>query len=110
MSLQHVLARSDLWDGEMIGVEVDGLHVVLLGFADRVVAYEDVCPHQRVRLSEGRFDGRSLVCRAHEWTYDAVSGCGMNPAGARLKPIAVIVRDGEVYLEVDEGREEQRDG
>jgi toluene monooxygenase system ferredoxin subunit len=109
MSWRRVMAREDLWDGEMIGLEVDGRRVVVLNVAGCIVAYEDACPHQRVRLSEGRFDGCSLVCRAHEWTYDAASGLGINPRRARLAPIGVRIAGGSVWLDVPEPREVRDD-
>jgi len=100
MPWRRVIVREDLWEGEMIGLEVDGCRVVLLNADGRIVAYEDACPHQRVALSEGRFDGCWLVCRAHEWTYDGATGEGVNPRRARLRPIPVRTDSTAVWLDL----------
>lgn len=109
MAWQPVLAADELWSGEMAGVEVDRAAVLLIRVGDRVVAFEDACAHQRRRLSGGTLDRGVLVCPAHHWEYDATSGCGLNPRGARLKRFPVKVDNGWILVDVNADAEAERD-
>lgn len=103
MTLERAIALDDVWSGELTPVVVRGTKVVLVRLGDEVHAYEDRCPHLGVELSRGRLDGRVLTCHAHEWTYDAATGCGINPARARLKRFPVVIADGAVLLDIGGG-------
>jgi len=98
----EVLAASELWDGELRRVVVRDVPVLVVRLGGRVYAYRDVCPHLGAALSEGCLDGAVLTCGAHGWRFDLATGCGVNPASARLRPIAVAVRDGQVLVDVEE--------
>ena len=97
MSFVVASTLGELWSGEMRGVSVGGQPVLLVHVDGCVVAFQDACAHQRARLSEGRLEGREIVCPAHEWRYDARTGIGTNPPNARLRPLAVRV-EGELIL------------
>jgi toluene monooxygenase system ferredoxin subunit len=90
-----VATVDDLWEGEMMAVEVDGATVVLVNVDGEVHAYDDRCPHLGARLSEGSLDGAILTCSAHEWVFDCRLGRGINPAGVCLRRFAVRT-DGDV--------------
>ncbi|TAM54307.1 MAG: 2Fe-2S ferredoxin [Paraburkholderia sp.] len=101
MSYQKVCTLDDVWEGEMTEVEVDG-HVIVLvrpeGGEPR--AFQGICPHQDIPLAEGKFDGRVLMCRAHQWTFDASTGKGINPGDCRLAEYAVKVEGDDVLVSV----------
>ncbi|WP_114811578.1 Rieske 2Fe-2S domain-containing protein [Paraburkholderia kururiensis] len=105
MKFQKVCTLDDLWEGEMTEAEVDG-HVIVLvrpeGGEPR--AFQGICPHQDIPLVEGKFDGRVLMCRAHQWTFDANTGKGINPGDCRLAEYAVKI-DGDDVLVAVEGVE-----
>jgi toluene monooxygenase system ferredoxin subunit len=86
--------------GGMLACVVGGRKVLLVREAGAVHAYEDRCAHLGVPLSQGRLEGGVLTCGAHEWEYDAASGCGVNPASARMKRFAVKVEDGGIWVDV----------
>ena len=65
MSFRLAARRDDLWVGEMKGVVVDGVPVLLVGLEDGVRAYEDRCLHKGVALSKGQLSGSRLVCSVH---------------------------------------------
>ncbi len=103
MAFTRAARLEELWIGEKLGVVVDGLRVLLVRLDEGVFAYEDRCMHQGVAMSEGKLVGRTLVCSAHAWEYDACSGRSINPRGAMLRALPVEIRDGEVLVDV-EGR------
>jgi toluene monooxygenase system ferredoxin subunit len=98
---RRVLDRDALWAGEMIGVEVGGVPVLLVAVDEQVLAYEDRCLHQQVKLSTGRLDGSVLTCSAHEWSYDVCTGCGLNPDNVRLRALPVRIRGGAIEVDVE---------
>jgi toluene monooxygenase system ferredoxin subunit len=102
MAFHRVMAETELWAGEMLGRCVGGQPVLLLNVDGKICAFEDRCRHQGVALSEGRLAGGVLTCRAHEWQYDAVTGRGLNPAEAQLRPIAVKIEAGAIWVDVAE--------
>ena len=100
MSFRRVASRAELWIGEMRGVVVDGVPVLLVSLDDGVRAYEDRCAHKGVALSGGRLEGARLVCAAHQWEYDVASGRGLNPARACLRAFPTTVEGDDVFVDV----------
>jgi len=101
-SFTAVCESADLWAGEMKMVSVEGTRVLLLRTDNGDVrAVQSRCPHQDVLLERGDFDGRSLVCSAHLWEFDADSGQSINPDDAALALYPVEERDGSIYVSVE---------
>jgi toluene monooxygenase system ferredoxin subunit len=78
------IALDDVWEGEMVGVEVGDTKVLIVNLDGDLQAYTNVCPHQASALDEGDFDGETITCARHLWEFDARSGRGVNPADAAL--------------------------
>lgn len=91
---RRLSGTEDLWPGEMASFTAAGIRVLLVNVDGTIHAYEDRCQHRAVPLSGGRFQAGILTCPAHEWTYDAATGRGVNPAGTALRRLPVRV-DGE---------------
>jgi toluene monooxygenase system ferredoxin subunit len=100
MKLEVALPEAELWIGEMRGVIVRGLPIVLVRSQAGVCAYRDRCPHQGYPLSEGTLDGEVITCRVHRHTFEARTGEGINPPRPCLQPIAARVVDGNVVVEL----------
>ena len=98
-----VCRDDELWDGEMACFRVGDTTVMLIKLNGRFHAYQARCPHQGVALVEGELDGDLLMCRAHRWQFDAATGKGINPRGARLEGFPVHVVAGQVLIEVNYG-------
>ena len=108
MTRCRIAALDELWSGDLAACRAGTRRLVVARIGDAVYAYEDRCAHQGVPLSRGSLDGHVLTCSAHHWQYDVRSGCGINPASARLRPVRTELVDGEVYAvldaEPDDGR------
>jgi toluene monooxygenase system ferredoxin subunit len=111
MAFTPAMRHEELWVGEMAGVDVGGRRVLLVNVDGDVCAYEDRCPHRSLPLSRGMLLGRRLVCRAHEWTYDACTGHGVNPDNVALRryPVRIAAHHIEVDVDVDFGAEGDAD-
>lgn len=95
----------DLWEGEMIGAEVAGAKILLVNIDGQVHAYRNRCPHQEWELSDGDLDDTTLTCIRHLWSFDVTTGCGVNPADAKLVTYPCRVDDdGTIYVDVSGSR------
>lgn len=102
MAYKRVCGLDDVWEGEMQSFEVDG-HEVLVVCVEggEIRAYQGTCPHQEIALVEGKFDGRTLICRAHSWVFDGKTGVGINPGGCKLAAYPVKIEGEDVYVETE---------
>jgi toluene monooxygenase system ferredoxin subunit len=85
----------------MIGLDVDGVSILLINLDDHVYAYANACPHQRNPLSEGTLIGTTLRCARHLWEFDACTGHGVNPDNAHLEAFPVTIESRDILLDLD---------
>jgi toluene monooxygenase system ferredoxin subunit len=102
MQRHEIMPFDDLWIGEMVGVEVAGVKVLLLNVEDEIRAYLDRCPHRASLLSEGNLEGLTLTCATHLWEFNALSGRGINPESSQLIRFPVRIENGMIYVEIPE--------
>ena len=96
------MPSEDLFEDELVGLELGGERVLVVRLAGGVHAYADRCAHQGHRVSDGALRGSTLACPVHGWTYDVRTGEGENPRGARLVPLAVKEERGDILVELAE--------
>lgn len=63
-------------------------------------AYDGECPHQGLPLSDGYFDGKVLVCAAHNWDFDGATGNCINPGQCTLKAYPLEIKGEEVLVDL----------
>jgi toluene monooxygenase system ferredoxin subunit len=90
----------DIWEGEMRGVNLGAVDVLLCNVDGEVFAYEDRCPHLVNPLSQGVLRDHVLTCAAHEWMFDARTGHGVNPASACLHRYPVRLDGDRIFVGV----------
>jgi toluene monooxygenase system ferredoxin subunit len=101
MAYEKACTLDDVWEGEMTEAEIGGQVVLLVGLqGGEVRAFQGMCPHQDIPLCEGKFDGSTLMCRAHQWTFDARTGIGINPGDCRLAEYPVKLDGDDVLVDV----------
>lgn len=98
--LHKVANLLDLWIGEMRAFCINGQPILIIRSEEGVVAFEDRCAHAGVPISQGRLVDGVLTCRAHEWQFDARTGCGVNPRQARLRTLVVRIEEDAVLVEL----------
>jgi len=98
----EIMPLDDLWIGEMLGVEVGGVKILLLNVEGAVQAYLDRCPHRASVLSEGNFEGLTLTCATHLWEFNALTGGGINPESCKLTRFPVRIENEMIYVQVPE--------
>ena len=102
MAYVKACEADELWEGDMVEVDVNDHVVVLVWPKDgEIHAYQGICPHQDIPLAEGKFDGRVLMCRAHQWTFDAHTGSGINPGNCKLARYPVKVEADAIFVDTE---------
>jgi toluene monooxygenase system ferredoxin subunit len=96
---RDVCADDDLAPGHMVNVDLGRHSILLVRSPDGVVAaLQNVCPHERCYLHEGRLEDGAIVCGGHGWRFDARTGFGIQPRSAKLGCYEVRVGDGRIYV------------
>lgn len=90
---QEAIQLDDLWEGDMIGVELDGRQILLINVDGEVYAYRNRCPHQAWALDQGELEDGVLTCSRHLWEFDARTGRGVNPDNCALARYPCRVTD-----------------
>ena len=109
---------SDLPDGDCRIYSLDTIEVGIFRLGDRVIAYENVCPHAGGPVCQGKIfnrveevlaadmksrglrfsNDRHVVCPWHGYEFNIETGCHPGDQTVRLTPIPVDVRDGEIFV------------
>ncbi len=67
-------ARSDVPDGDVIGVMVAGKDIALYEVDGEIFATDNICTHGQARMSDGFLEGREIECPLHQGKFDVCSG------------------------------------
>lgn len=100
MNWEKACELEDLWEGDMSSFEVAGVEVLFVWpEGGELKAFQGICPHQDFPLVDGKFDGKTVVCKIHNWVFDAKNGKGVNPHDCELAEYPVRIEDGVVYVD-----------
>ena len=92
----RVAAVSDLSDGEVMMIEIDGQDVMLANLEDKFYAISDECPHAGGSLSQGHVDNGEIECPVHGGLFDIKTGENTGP------PVAEPVQSYPVRIDGDD--------
>ena len=70
----QVSKTSELEDGTMKEVLVQGREILLARVADRYYAADNRCPHMGGKLSQGKLEGTLVTCPRHGSQFDLSDG------------------------------------
>lgn len=94
----------DLPEGRGVRVETAGHRIALFRLGEDVYAVGDRCSHAEASLSEGEIDDHEVECPRHGALFDLRTGEALSLPATRPVPVYVAeVRDGTVYLRIEEG-------
>jgi nitrite reductase/ring-hydroxylating ferredoxin subunit len=77
---------SDLEDGSVLGVQVNGLKIALYRIEGSVYATNDICTHDLALLSEGYLDGDCIECPLHQALFHVPTGEVRSPPASEPIP------------------------
>ena len=87
--------------GNLLGVEVAGMRIMLANVDGTIYALENRCSHQDLPLSDGYLEDGQVECAHHGARFDACTGGATALPG--IKPVAtfsVDIRDGDIYVQI----------
>jgi 3-phenylpropionate/trans-cinnamate dioxygenase ferredoxin subunit len=100
MGLRRVCSRSELAPGS--SKRLDEPPIAVFDVAGELFAIKDVCTHEWARLSDGEVEGETVVCPLHGACFSLSTGEALSlPAIDPVETYAVVVKDGDVYVELD---------
>lgn len=98
-TFERVADLSDLPEGGLLGVEVDGRPLVLANVAGIVHALDGTCTHMDAGLAEGSLFEECLMCPVHGGEFDTRTGEAItSPVTEPLATHEVRVEDGEILV------------
>ncbi|MET0911522.1 MAG: Rieske 2Fe-2S domain-containing protein, partial [Ilumatobacteraceae bacterium] len=87
---QVVANLTDLAEGAMKMVKVDGHRVCLVRTSGGVHAIDHACPHEGYGLTQGELNGELLTCAWHNWKFRVTDGsCVQGEEGVTVHAVDV---------------------
>jgi 3-phenylpropionate/trans-cinnamate dioxygenase ferredoxin subunit len=94
-----VCAADEIAPGQAREFDVGEWRVLVCNVGGELYAVEDVCPHDRGPLGEGRLRGATIECPRHGARFDVRDGSVKAPPAVRPVPcLPVRVVDGRVVV------------
>ena len=90
--------EASLAEGAALSVDIGGHTYALFRIDGKVRAVDGLCPHEGGPLAEGTVSKGVVTCPWHGWTFDACTGCSLEPAGNDVVHYPTLVEEGNVYL------------
>jgi len=99
---QKAAKLSELKDGEVKGVKLNGEEIALYRLGDEVFATSDICTHEQCVISENYYiDGEEVECTCHGSHFNIKTGENtVPPAAEPLKTYPTKVEDDDVLIEI----------
>jgi nitrite reductase (NADH) small subunit len=111
-------ALNDIADGDCRIFAIETVEVGVFRVGDRIIAYENTCPHAGGPVCQGKIFNRveelltsekkslglcfstrrNIVCPWHGYEFDIETGCHQGDRALKLKPVKVNVRDGRIFI------------
>jgi 3-phenylpropionate/trans-cinnamate dioxygenase ferredoxin subunit len=93
-----VAKTEDVPEGQLLGVAVDEVQVLVANLEGRYLVVGDVCPHAGCLLSEGWIEGGAVECPCHGSMFDLDSGEVVQPPAKEPVAIYQVRVDGDEIL------------
>lgn len=106
MSRRTICGLDDLGEGSPLGVEIDGVPIVVVRVGDRVFALDGLCTHQAVSLVDGEVDLEEclLECPKHGAAFRLDDGSPVSlPATRPVRTWPVTIDGGNVSVDMASG-------
>lgn len=100
MALRRVATASQVVDGCMIEVQVNGAPYAICSVGSTIHAVAGTCPHRGGPLAQGALHGHMIVCPWHAWEFDCRTGQNDFNSAIRLDRPPVVVHEDEIYLDL----------
>ena len=96
------LKIDEIAPGESRLLEIGELPVGLFRTPEGIFALKNVCPHRGAPLHDGFVQDGQVTCPWHQWQFGLADGKCRNIPGPRVAAYPVEVRDGTVWIDLQE--------
>ncbi|WP_375595141.1 non-heme iron oxygenase ferredoxin subunit [Algihabitans albus] len=101
MAWHSVAKTSDVTEGEVIGVEIEGTPIAIYNLDGEFFATHNVCTHAFALLSDGYVDDGKIECPLHQGIFDIRSGkAEEGPVDEDLQTFPVKVEGDALLIEI----------
>jgi 3-phenylpropionate/trans-cinnamate dioxygenase ferredoxin subunit len=93
--------KSELEDGDILGVDVEGKKIALYCDEGEYFATSNICTHEYALLSEGYLDEGIIECPLHQAEFEVRTGrvC-TGPAEENIETYPIKVEGEQIFVEV----------
>jgi 3-phenylpropionate/trans-cinnamate dioxygenase ferredoxin subunit len=99
MALQRVCSKSELAPGSV--KRLDEPPVAVFNVDGSYFAVSDVCTHEWARLSDGEFEGETVICPLHGACFSLSTGEALSlPATEPVEIFAVVLQGDDIFVDV----------
>lgn len=98
-----VASLSDVKEGKLKKVDVDGDEICLINSAGKIYALDNLCPHQDGPINEGYIEDGEVVCPWHQAKFDIKTGKANKDtdwADVDLKSYEVKVEGDDILVKI----------
>ncbi|MCW4005226.1 MAG: Rieske (2Fe-2S) protein [Candidatus Bathyarchaeota archaeon] len=96
------LDESELTEGSMKLVRVDGEPVLLIRTKGKIYAIDNRCPHMSCGFSGGALDGDVIICPCHDWRFNLETSEYEEDPDMKLLKYEWKIKAGKIYVKLDE--------
>ena len=89
MALVTIAKKTDIANGKMIGVEVEGKKLLIASYGGKLYAMDATCSHMGGDLSKGRLESDVVICPRHGAQYDIRTGKVVKDVGFAAKALTM---------------------
>lgn len=101
MNYVDICRTQHLSEGDFAAFTIRGHEIVVVWpEGGSLKAYAGMCPHRKLPLRRGYFNGRILTCPSHRSKFDGRNGKGLRPTGCALEEYPLRVHGEMVQVEL----------
>ena len=98
-SWMDVMALEDVFEGEVMAVNVQGKEIALYEVQGELYATDNLCTHGAARLSDGFLEGREIECPFHQGRFDVCTGKALfAPLTENIRVYPVRIENKRVFV------------
>jgi naphthalene 1,2-dioxygenase ferredoxin component len=98
-SWMDVMALEDVFEGEVMAVNVQGKEIALYEVQGELYATDNLCTHGAARLSDGFLEGREIECPFHQGRFDVCTGKALcEPLTENIRVYPVRIENKRVFV------------
>jgi nitrite reductase/ring-hydroxylating ferredoxin subunit len=98
----EALDESELQEGSLKLVNVNGIHVLLIKTHGEIFAIDDHCPHMSCGFSGGALDDYVIICPCHDWRFDLRTGEYEEEKEFQLTKYKWKIKAGKIWVKLED--------